>query len=259
MKKFTSILLAVILCFSVISCKNDKTSNSNTISKYIPGIENCDEIAIGGTGTFETLKGNGTSTTSEEEKQQILSKIVEVDISAFEPTEKEEILGATISLRIVVKDKVYALMLMAHQDNQYLFIISENSEEIFLKGPANTYPFKDIAGLTSNVLTNKSDTENTFTLLIAGRDYEEELNKGVSADVKDRLDKAINKSGTESPSTNEEYNISLSMGKDLVYKINTETGHLSRSYKNEIIYGKLSENQLGMLKATLGIKDIQKP
>ncbi|PID82318.1 MAG: hypothetical protein CSB16_01775 [Clostridiales bacterium] len=254
MKRFTLILLAAVLCLTVISCKNNKTSTSNTISKYIPEIESCDEISTGGAGTFDVMKGIGVSTASEEEKQDILSKIINVDISEFEPTEKEEVLGAAISLRIAIEDKVYALTILSDKDNQYIFITNENSEEIFLKGPDNTFPFKDIENLISKINTNKSDTENTFILSVIGNDYEEQLNKGVSADVKGMLDKLLDKSGTVSPASDEDYNLSLSMGKDLIYKINTDTGYFSRNNKEEIMYAKLSENQLEMLIITIGIK-----
>lgn len=252
------IALWVILCFALSACGAGSSPEVSkevdaivpSISTLLPERETVQEILV---FVDRTFSGEVYAFTSDEEKEALLDKLYEADLSGLQDAEQEGIMGASVSFKLRSENEERIVQVIADSNAQYLLIGNENQQQ-FKKGIKETFDYEELSRLVSAVLGNEEDPNYSGKVEILDSDFKANVNKGNAAFARSILDEAILKAETVEEGDNIAYDIMFVIG-DTSYAISSDTGYFFRQEAEEKRYAHVEEQLLMQVKTRIGVRD----
>lgn len=190
--------------------------------------------------------------TNQEERESFIQILFGVQMDEFEDAEQPSIMGSSVKMRIRTDDAEKNVQVLS--DGSVLYIaINDGENQIFLKGTAKSFPFKELNQLVTVVLGNEDDPDYAGIVTVTGTSFEDSVNKGNCAFAMNILDNAIKETGTSDANTDIAHNVELKVG-NTIYGINSDTGQFFRETDDDIMYAQLEDEELAMVIIRLGVR-----
>jgi len=218
------------------------------MSTLLPERETVQEVLL---IVDHSFSGDVCVFTNEEEKEAILDKLYEADLSGLEDVEPTGIGGPVVEFKLLSDDGEKVVLIVSNTDAQYL-VLRNGEEQLCKKGPVETFDFRELDRLSTAVLGNRDDPEYSGRVELVDSDYRNDVNKSNTALAKAILDNAISNAATTEEGEDITYDVMFTIG-DTSYGISSDTGHFFRQEAEEKVYAQLEEQQLRLVKIRIGV------
>lgn len=248
--------LLVILCCLLSACDAEdfpqEEEGVNAVpdtGTLLPARETVQEILVFVDRTFSS---EVYVFTNDEEKEAILDKLYEADLSKLQDAERNGIMGSAVTFKLCSENEEKNIQILADDDVQYL-VIGNGEQQQFKKGSKETFDFDELSRLVSAVLGNEEDPDYSGRVELTDSGFKANVNKGNAAFAQGILDGAIGQAEVEE-GENITYNIMFTIG-DISYGISSDTGYFFKQEAGEKIYAQLEEQLLRTVKTRIGVRN----
>lgn len=275
MKKYSYFIL-LFVCLFLCACSNDKLSeikpDTDNLSITEPQLEIIEEKESAGVISVSaailperdkvkevlifvsrSFSGEAYAYTNDGEREAILDKLYEADLSKLKEAEPTGVMGASVSFKLCSKSEEAKIRLT--EDNDFLyFLIERENQRCFYKCEKGVFDFAEIDRIITATLGNTEDPRYSGSVELKESDFSAKVNKINTVIAVTMLNEAISNSEKTDADENEAYDVVFA-AVDVLYEINSNTGDFFIEEGGEKKYAQLDMSSMIKLKTVLGIKN----